>query len=129
MQVGHMIVFVLHPIQALRFSIHMQQNLPCCPGSNETLELMAVKFRALSAVSRLKLIMAVQDGEKNEAELMAATGLHQANASKHLKMLTEIGILSRRKHRRNVLYSLCDAVALTLFRTKTDSLYPRRDTA
>ena len=57
---------------------------------------MAAKFRALGEVSRLKLIFAAGKGEKNVTQLIAATGLSQANVSKHLKILTDSGILVRR---------------------------------
>ena len=59
--------------------------------------LMAAKFRALGEVSRLKLIIAAGNGEKNVTELIAAAGLSQANVSKHLKILTDGGFLVRRK--------------------------------
>ena len=35
--------------------------------------------------------------EENATQLVAATGLSQANVSKHLQILTESGILVRRK--------------------------------
>jgi ArsR family transcriptional regulator len=41
-------------------------------------------------------------------ELVAATGLAQANVSRHLQTLTEEGILSRRKEGVTVVYSIAD---------------------
>ena len=41
------------------------------------IKLMAARFRALGEVSRLKLIFAVGNGEKNVSQLIAATGLSQ----------------------------------------------------
>jgi len=67
--------------------------------------LLVARFRALSEVSRLKLILAVGQGEKNVTQLIAATGLTQANVSKHLKILTDSGILTRRKQGIYVFYS------------------------
>jgi DNA-binding transcriptional ArsR family regulator len=66
---------------------------------------MAAKVRSLGEVSRLKLIFAAGNGEKNVTQWIAATGLSQANVPKHLKVLTDIGILVRRKKGINVLYS------------------------
>jgi DNA-binding transcriptional ArsR family regulator len=83
---------------------------------------VAARFRALGEASRLKLIFAVGNGEKNVTELIAATGLSQANVSKHLQILTGSGILIRRKKGIFVFYSttdgnvfkLCDAIGAKL---------------
>jgi len=77
-------------------------------------KLMAVRFRALGEVSRLKLILATDNGEKNVTELIAATGLSQANVSKHLKILTDCGILARRKQGIYVFYSTVDSSVFKL---------------
>lgn len=72
------------------------------------LELIASRFRVLGEASRLKLISALQAGEKNVGELVAATGLNQANVSRHLQSLTDAGILFRRKDGLNVIYAIAD---------------------
>ena len=76
--------------------------------------LIAARFRALGEVSRLKLILATSDGEKNVTELIAVTGLSQANVSKHLKLLTDSGILTRRKQGIYVFYSTTDSSVFKL---------------
>jgi len=82
--------------------------------SSQALELVAARFRALGEASRLKLIQALQNGEKNVSELMKTTGLSQANASRHLNTLTNTGILSRRKDGLKVIYSIADPEILSL---------------
>jgi DNA-binding transcriptional ArsR family regulator len=72
------------------------------------LKLIAARFRALGEVSRLKLIFAAGNGEKNVTELIAVTGLSQANVSKHLHILTDSGILIRRQRGIFVYYSSPD---------------------
>ena len=42
--------------------------------------------------------------------MVEATGGTQANVSKHLKLLAEVGMISRRKQGLNVLYRLNDPV-------------------
>jgi len=74
----------------------------------EALELIAGRFRVLSEASRLKLIIALEDGEKNVSALVKATGLTQANVSRQLQTLTEAGILGRRKEGLNVIYRIAD---------------------
>ena len=78
------------------------------------IKLMAAHFRALGEVSRLKLIFAVGNGEKNVSQLVAATGLSQANVSKHLKILTDSGILARRQRGIYVFYSTTDSSVFKL---------------
>ena len=76
--------------------------------SDQALDLIAARFRVLGESSRLKLIHSLQDGEKSVTDLIRATGLTQANASRHLHTLTGAGILARRKEGLKVLYSIAD---------------------
>jgi DNA-binding transcriptional ArsR family regulator len=82
--------------------------------TGKAIKLMAAKFRALGEVSRLRLILAAGNGEKNVTQLIAATGLSQANVSKHLRMLTGSGILIRRKKGIYVFYSTPDSTVFKL---------------
>lgn len=72
------------------------------------LELIAGRFKVLSEVTRLKLIIALEAGERNVSELVKATGLTQANVSRQLQILTDAGILSRRKEGLSVIYAIAD---------------------
>ena len=76
--------------------------------SDPALDLIAARFRVLGEASRLKLLRALQPGEKSVSELIHATGLTQANVSRHLQTLTEAGILGRRKQGLKVIYSIAD---------------------
>lgn len=76
--------------------------------SDEALELIAARFRVLGEPSRLKLIRALEGGELSVSALIAATGLTQANASRHLQTLTQAGILGRRRDGTSVLYHIAD---------------------
>ncbi|MEN9575460.1 MAG: hypothetical protein RL514_3315 [Verrucomicrobiota bacterium] len=74
----------------------------------EALELIAARFRVLGEPNRLRLISALEQGEKNVSELVAETELTQANVSRHLQTLTEAGMLGRRKEGLNVYYFIAD---------------------
>ncbi|KAF0170360.1 MAG: ArsR family transcriptional regulator [Limisphaerales bacterium] len=74
----------------------------------EALELVAARFRVLGEPNRLRLISALEQGEKNVSELVAETELTQANVSRHLQTLTEAGLLGRRKEGLNVFYFIAD---------------------
>ena len=65
--------------------------------SAAALELVAARFRVLGEPNRLKLLIELQAGERCVNDLSGATGLTQANVSRHLHALTESGILERRK--------------------------------
>lgn len=76
--------------------------------TDEALDLIAARFRILGEPSRLKLIRALESGEQSVTELMAATGLTQANTSRHLQGLAQAGILGRRKVGLSVRYFIAD---------------------
>lgn len=79
---------------------------------------MAEFFKVLSEVSRLQIVCSLKNGPKNVTEIIEMTGLGQANVSKHLKMLTQVGIVSREQQGvcvyyeidNPVLFELCDLV-------------------
>lgn len=78
------------------------------PMSNEALEMVARRFAVLSEPTRLRLLQALFDGEKNVNRLVELTGGTQANVSRHLQTLTEAHLLQRRKEGLQVYYSIAD---------------------
>jgi DNA-binding transcriptional ArsR family regulator len=86
--------------------------------SPAALSLMAEFFKVLSEVSRLQIVCCLKSGKKNVTEIIEATELGQANVSKHLKILTQAGIVAREQvgvcvyYRIDnpILFGLCDLV-------------------
>ena len=76
------------------------------PPTPELLELVAERFKALAEPARLRILSALREGERTVSELMEATELGQANASKHLRLLHSLGFVSRRKEGLYVYYRL-----------------------
>jgi DNA-binding transcriptional ArsR family regulator len=76
--------------------------------SDAAIELIAARFHALSEPTRLKLLMALEDGEKNVSELVSMTGATQTNVSRQLSALATAGLLARRKSGLSVLYRIAD---------------------
>lgn len=80
-------------------------------------------FKVLSELSRLQVLCSLKSGSKNVTEIMEETGLGQANVSKHLKILAQAGIVSRRPQGVSVYYEiaepfifdLCELVGNRLF--------------
>ena len=85
-------------------------------------ELISRRLKALADTSRLTILHLLCEGERNVSELVEETGFTQANVSKHLRVLREEGLVTFRKHRRNVFYALagnftvnvCDLVCRSL---------------
>lgn len=92
----------------------------------EGLEKLASLFRIFSEVGRLALLQELKTGEKTVGELVELSGMGQAGVSKHLKMMYDAGVLSRRKEGTKVFYAvsdpmvfeLCDLVCGKLLREK-----------
>ena len=95
--------------------------------SPQALELIAHRFKVLSEPLRLRLIILLEEGEKNVSQLVAATGGTQANVSRHLQSLTEAGILARRKDGLMVFYFIADPAIFDLCETVCGSLQKRLD--
>jgi ArsR family transcriptional regulator len=93
--------------------------------SDEALELIATRFRVLGEPNRLKLIRALEGGELSVSGLIEATGLTQANASRHLQTLTQSGILGRRRDGTSVIYHIADPGIFDLCEIVCGSLQKR----
>lgn len=76
--------------------------------TRELMERVAEHFRALGEPTRLVLLNALRDGERSVSELVEATGLGQANTSRHLSLLHSLDFVHRRRDGVSVLYSLAD---------------------
>ncbi len=86
------------------------------------LGLMAEFFKVLSEVSRLQIVCSLKDGAKNVTEIIEVTGLGQANVSKHLKMLTQAGIVSREQQGVCVYYAIANPMLFELCDIVCDAL-------
>ncbi|KGF72217.1 transcriptional regulator [Neosynechococcus sphagnicola sy1] len=78
------------------------------------LTAVADYFKVLSEISRLQILNCLQSGPMNVMELCEATGLGQANLSKHLKALTQAGILSRQPKGTSAYYGIADPIIFEL---------------
>lgn len=72
------------------------------------LELVAARFKMLAEPMRLRLLNELRGGEKSVTELVEATEAGQANVSKHLSLLSDAGMIGRRKEGLNVIYFIAD---------------------
>ena len=90
--------------------------------SGEALEMVAGRFKALSEPTRLKILSNLFQDEKTVNELVALTGLGQPNVSKHLSLLSEAGVVSKRREGLHIYYRIADNSVIELCQDAYDSL-------
>lgn len=90
------------------------RHTPPSEFSDAMVEHIAARFRLLGEPLRLKLLVALEGGERNVGELVSLTQAGQANVSKHLAALAQAGIVSRRKAGTSTYYAIADETAFTL---------------
>lgn len=92
------------------------------PLSPEALELVAARFKVMGEPLRLRILQALDAGEKSVTELTAIVESTQPNVSKHLKTLQEAGLVGRRQEGNTVycfisdptVFQICDVVCESL---------------
>jgi DNA-binding transcriptional ArsR family regulator len=82
-------------------------------------------FKVLSEGSRLQILTCLKSGTMNVMEIGEATGLGQANLSKHLKVLTQAGILSRQPKGTSAYYDIADPIIFELCELACDRISQR----
>lgn len=99
------------------------RSMPQLPAS--ALAQVADYFKVLSELSRLQVLCSLKSGTKNVSEIMNATGLGQANVSKHLKILAQAGLVTRQPRGVSVYYEMADPLIFDLCELVCQSLETR----
>lgn len=63
-------------------------------------------FRALGDPVRLRIVEAMKSGECAVGEIVGRVDIHQSGVSRHLRILTEAGVVQMRPDGQKRLYSL-----------------------
>lgn len=71
-------------------------------------ELIAARLRVIGDANRIRILDQLRDGELSVAQLTERLGTSQQNTSKHLGVLLQAGIVSRRKEGTSAWYSVTD---------------------
>lgn len=74
----------------------------------ELADLIAARLRVIGDPSRIRILDLLRDGELSVMQITEALDTSQQNASKHLGVLLQAGIVSRRKVGTSSLYSVAD---------------------
>lgn len=73
-----------------------------------TVELISRRLRALGEPTRLRIVEALARGDHSVGELVETLRIHQSNASKHLQVLFQAGLVRRRRAGNAIIYSLAE---------------------
>jgi DNA-binding transcriptional ArsR family regulator len=87
--------------------LHHRMPLPS-PLSDELVELIAARFRAIAEPTRIQLLDRLRGGEATVQQLTESVDSSQQNVSKHLALLASAGIVARRKEGNYVYYRVVD---------------------
>jgi DNA-binding transcriptional ArsR family regulator len=82
--------------------------------SDKMMELIARRFRTLGEPYRLRILQELETGEKTVGRLVARLDGNQPNVSKHLQILHEAGLVSRRRTGTSILYAISDPMVFKL---------------
>lgn len=77
-------------------------------NDSRNLEKVAELFRALGAVSRLRLLASLSAGEGTVGSLVQITGLSQPLVSQHLRVLRSLNLVTVNRSGREAIYALSD---------------------
>ncbi len=77
---------------------------------------VAELFRAFSDTSRVRIMSALLDGEKNVNTLAELVGISESAVSHHMRGLRQTRIVTARREGKEVYYCITDPHISTLFR-------------
>ncbi len=95
------------------------------PVPQEVVQQLAQYFSILGEPMRLRILNILRDGEKCVQDLVDASETSQANVSKHLKVMLQAGILTRRTEGTSAYYSVEDDLIYELCNLVCDRLAGR----
>jgi len=93
--------------------------------SDAALAMIAERFKVLAEPMRLRILHALWDDEVTVGKIIEAVGGLQANVSKHLGVLQQAGLVSRRKEGLRVFYRIADPTVFGICEVVCESLHDR----
>lgn len=84
------------------------------PLSPRAVEMVAARFKVLSEPVRIQILQSLYDQRGSVGEITRAVGSTQPNVSKHLKILQDAGLVTRKPEGNTVYYSIADESVFAL---------------
>jgi DNA-binding transcriptional ArsR family regulator len=78
------------------------------PLPDEAIEVIAARLRVIAEPTRIRLMGMLDQGDAGVQELATRLGTTHQNVSRHLGVLHQAGMVSRRREGTGVRYSLVD---------------------
>lgn len=95
--------------------------------SDDMLDIVAQRFRVLSDPMRLKILRHLQSGESSVGNIVEVTESSQPNVSKHLTVLRNAGLVSRRQEGNLALFSIAAPFVFDLCETVCNGIVEELD--
>jgi DNA-binding transcriptional ArsR family regulator len=97
--------------------------------TGKMLDLIARRFRTLGEPLRLRILQELEEGEVSVGDLVGTLDGNQPNISKHLQILFDAGLVSRRRDGTSILYAIADPMIFKLCALvcRSESEKSRRD--
>jgi DNA-binding transcriptional ArsR family regulator len=95
---------------------HATLNPPALTLANDDAEQLAELFRALGDASRIRIVTALAEHERNVGTVAEIAGISESAVSHHLRGLRQMRLVRARKDGREVFYSLDDDHVTVLLR-------------
>lgn len=95
----------------------------------EVFESVARYFSVLGEPTRLRILHALCQEEKCVNDIIKVTGLAQANASRHLGLMYQASMLTRRREGTQIFYRVADPIYIELCRTVSTQVLGRAEHA
>lgn len=83
-------------------------------ATNKALDRAAELFGVLATPVRLRIIGELCSSEKNVSHLLGAIDVSQPNMSRHLSVLYQAGIVTKRRSGANVIYALANESVVSI---------------
>jgi ArsR family transcriptional regulator len=93
----------------------------------DTIQAVADRFKVLAEPARLSVLNELRSEPRSVSDLIDATGLSQANLSKHLQLLHAHGFVSRHRNGLFTIYRLADPSVFELCDIMCGQLKRRAD--
>jgi DNA-binding transcriptional ArsR family regulator len=71
-------------------------------------EMIAARLRVIGDSTRIRILDLLREGDLSVTQITEDLGTSQQNASKHLGVLLQAGIVARRKDGNSSIYSIAD---------------------
>jgi DNA-binding transcriptional ArsR family regulator len=72
-------------------------------------EMIAARMRVIGDPTRIRILDLLREGELSVTDITEGLGTSQQNASKHLGVLLQAGIVARRKQGNSSIFRIADA--------------------